>query len=172
MAPKYFVLYSAKGPKLMPAIAHTPMRAAFTQPNWMSLATSMIATGTPCEWHATRTKSASLIWSIQLSSSFHSVFTRSATTPSPSSAICSISAVYPRALVHSSIASLAAFAKRIDVPVGGPSTRWMMGAGKKPWMPMATALLIRGGAGFMCRCGWAGSSPRKYLRTCCQYVGF
>jgi hypothetical protein len=34
---------------LMPAIAQMPMRAEFTHPNWISLATSITATGTPWE---------------------------------------------------------------------------------------------------------------------------
>jgi hypothetical protein len=89
--------------------------------------------------------------SIQLSKSFHRVLTRSATKPSPSSATCSISGVYPCASDQSLMAAAAALAKRIDVPVGCPMIRWKMGAGKKPWTPIATAFDIRGGAGAMCK---------------------
>jgi hypothetical protein len=138
----------------------------------MSFATSIIATGTPCEWHATRMKSACLIWSIQFSSNFQSVFTRSAIKPSPSRAICSISGEYPRASVQSLIAAAAALAKRIEVPVGWPSTFWIIGAGKKPCTPIATAFLMRGGAGLMCRCGIGASPPWKYWRICCQKLGW
>ena len=143
VGPKYLVLYSMNGPILTPAMAHTPMRVALTQPNWISFATSIIATGTPCEWQATRMKSASLMWSIQFRSSFHSVLTLSAMNPSPSSATCSISGQYPRASDHSLIAAAAALAKRIEVPVGCPMILWKMGAGKNPCTPMATAFLIR-----------------------------
>ena len=65
----------------------------------------------------------------------------------------------------------AAVAKRTDVPFGSPITLRKRGEGKKPWTPMATAFLMRGGAGLMWRCGCGASFPRKYWRTCCQKVG-
>jgi hypothetical protein len=49
MDPKYPALFlkSTNGPMLTPAIAQMPMRAELTHPHWMSLATSITATGTP-----------------------------------------------------------------------------------------------------------------------------
>ena len=88
IGPKYFVLYSENGPILMPAIAQIPMRAELTHPNWISFATSMTATGTPWEWHATRMKSAWRMMSTLLRRSAQRVFTRSAMKPSPSRATC------------------------------------------------------------------------------------
>ena len=67
-------------------MAHMPIRALLTQPKSISLATSMIATGTPWEWQAIIIKSAFRISSIQLSSSFHNKSMRSAILPSPSKA--------------------------------------------------------------------------------------
>ncbi len=46
--PKRLVLYSMNGPMFTPAIAHMPTLASLLiQPNWMSFATSITATGTP-----------------------------------------------------------------------------------------------------------------------------
>lgn len=111
----------SRGDRISLPIAHTPTLADDTTPSSISFASSIMLTGTPCEWQAMMIRSALRMWSIQFNNSFHRFSTRSPILPSPSSAIFSISqSSQPWLSAHLLIESAQWFANLIDVPVGWP----------------------------------------------------